>query len=556
MSPAMTLEEVPSKSRENSMRHGLSGAGVVLPEKLRVLVDRRRVAYAKMFPPVNQLDLDDIDSAALGWARFLECRSERTHRAAQRAGLAVGHWATLRRLDAQERARRLAYDPPKVVERLKSSLGGVHWLVEQWKLLRFVLESSPTGEWSPKQQERAQNLAGVDRLFRQDDPRGIRSGDRDHRLQLVDAHLDELQSMLADGELERLDEVARLETILGEHALHDPALEKMGLYEQRARRQYERSIQRLAERHYQRHPEQAPVEVKRGRRRKADRERMQELEERIDREIAVEGAEEAGELEIAGADEDWAGVPEGEATAEVEVPREGIRPEILAAYEAEMRALDAKKAACEARLRDPQALARVSDAEMKFVHPRTFEQVRQILKDGELDVDLETAVRGILGHRKIEAERTGIDPELEAITKSAERFEREMADRHHARPIGNGIGRSGRMPGRPGSGIGGRDRFSGGVDRLGVALVACHGARIPSLTRTLRQATRCHPESTPSGNPEYQGFRRRGGVNLRRCGWVFQGSACAPPLATNRRPVGAAGMAGVGLHFPGARHFD
>ncbi|MFO0961214.1 MAG: hypothetical protein U0800_27855 [Isosphaeraceae bacterium] len=402
MSPAMSLTEKDDspQPRGNALRHGLSGAGVVLPENLRLAVDRRRISYARVFPPVNQLDLDDIDAAALGWCRFLECRSEMTYRASLRADMAVGKWGLLRLIDAQERAKRLGHNPPSVVANLKASFGGVLWLLDQWRMLKDALEMSKEGTWTVKQIERANNLAGVDRIFRENDPHRIGNGSTDDRKKLVEVQVAELKGLLADGELERLDEVQRQATLRGDHALQDSTYDRLRLYEQRAFRMYEKAIGRLRERH----PEALAGKV--GVRGQAGREAMEAFGAEVDRGIV--GAE------------DCSGV---ESVSVIETaPDDG---DFLADQEAEDL-----RSAYEARLASDEVQGRVTDEEMALLDGEARSYLLALAGRLGLKLDAETAMRGLIGSTRIQAEEMGEeDPNGKLFADLRAKADAERADR-------------------------------------------------------------------------------------------------------------------------------
>ncbi|MFO0959937.1 MAG: hypothetical protein U0800_21290 [Isosphaeraceae bacterium] len=410
MSPERKPDGPHPEPRGNALRHGLSGAGVVLPENLRIQVDLRRRAYTRTFPPADQLDLDDIDTAALGWVRFLECRSEITYRAVVRSDMAVGKWDLLRRIDAQDRAKRLAHNPPSVVARLKATFGGVLWLLEQWRMLKATLDFSEKGEWSAKQQERAQNLAGVDRIFRDDDHHKIRSGGVDDRRKLVEGQMAELNELLADGELERLDAIDRRVAIDATHALNDPSYERLRLYEQRAYRSYERAIRRLQERQRLRNPEPPPP-GRRGSR--FDREAAEAFEATIDREIAEAGgnipATETG----------------SEPATEAIDAQDRDAEDTLAARER-----DDLKAVFAARLASPEVQGRVTDDEMALLDDESLAEFRAWHAQLGLSIDLSTAVRGMIGMTRIQAEEGGYeDPNAEFFASVRQKSELQKADR-------------------------------------------------------------------------------------------------------------------------------
>lgn len=236
----------PSKSRENSVQHGYTGAGIVLPDEMRRQVDRHRVAFTDLFGPQNQDDRDLVHQAALGIVRFQSLQVLLAQRAELRAQQAISQWSLLRALDAQERAKRLPYDPQNIVTILKTTLGGVQWLRSEWDLLRIALFT--LGDWTPKQQDRAQQLVGLPRIHKDLDHHQVRSGNLEDRKKLVKQHIEELDRLLGDPELTRLDELERQQTIKNGGMHLDPIVHRIALYERRAFRMYENARNTLQER--------------------------------------------------------------------------------------------------------------------------------------------------------------------------------------------------------------------------------------------------------------------------------------------------------------------
>ncbi|MFO0960798.1 MAG: hypothetical protein U0800_25740 [Isosphaeraceae bacterium] len=151
----------PSRSRENALTHGFTGEGVVLPRDLAAEVEDRRRSYVATYSPRTLHEHDLAHRAALGIVRHLHLQALFHRRIGMRSEQARVVWPLLRASDAIERSKRLAYNPPDVVAQLKMSLGGVAWLLHEWRMLRKALDA-PEG-WDWKLQSRAENLAGVAR---------------------------------------------------------------------------------------------------------------------------------------------------------------------------------------------------------------------------------------------------------------------------------------------------------------------------------------------------------------------------------------------------------
>src|SRR5262249_23006097 len=139
------------RSRMNGLKHGLSGAGVVLPDDMRAEVDRLIAVYTKEFRPSNEDERQIVEDRALGRVRGKYAWSAETVllvRAAERAGWDA-MWQSDRRAEAAELGSRLARRPGVVVARLEGTLHGVRWLRERWLLLDVALEKE--GRWDEGQ---------------------------------------------------------------------------------------------------------------------------------------------------------------------------------------------------------------------------------------------------------------------------------------------------------------------------------------------------------------------------------------------------------------------
>ncbi|MFO0956081.1 MAG: hypothetical protein U0800_01295 [Isosphaeraceae bacterium] len=258
---AATTSTSASRSRENSTQHGLTGAGVVLPEPLMLAVARRRAEYTAQYEPQDIRDRDLIELAALGFARFEMAQAMQDGRAELRAAQAQADslWPLLRAADTLERVRRLATSPERVVADLKLSLGGVEWLLREWELLRLSIDR--TGDWTEPLKQRAENLAAVPRAHRHLDPARIRGGTTEERLALIDREIAGLRALLESGELALKDEAVRREILEGKGLPHDPGLDRLVLYERRALRMYEKATQELQARLDARKARDQPDEI-------------------------------------------------------------------------------------------------------------------------------------------------------------------------------------------------------------------------------------------------------------------------------------------------------
>jgi hypothetical protein len=168
-----TSERGKSISRRNSIKHGLTGEGVVLLEWDQAEVDSRIEALRDELNPQSSLGSMLI--------RKIATLSVRSERAAGRENAAIAE-RVRNAVDAfdEERGGRVdalfdafINDPRGSLRNLRRMPEGVDRLVEAWRTLRRDLDREGPHRWGSPQLARAANLAGVPHL----DAHGTRIGD-------------------------------------------------------------------------------------------------------------------------------------------------------------------------------------------------------------------------------------------------------------------------------------------------------------------------------------------------------------------------------------------
>ena len=148
-------------SRRNSMTHGLSGSGRVIPEEDLAEVDRRADSYVK--------DLRVRTDVGRDLARLMAVMSVRMGRCADHEAVAIAH-AKRHAIDRHDDAREdeanrlfeaLGEEPRINLRRLKRMPEGIALLVEAWQGLRADLTRQPRPRWTAWHRERAENLTGI-----------------------------------------------------------------------------------------------------------------------------------------------------------------------------------------------------------------------------------------------------------------------------------------------------------------------------------------------------------------------------------------------------------
>ncbi len=149
------------RSRRNGLKHGLTGAGVVLAEDDRTEVDRRERDLQRELAPTSTLG-----SILVGQMAMLSVRMEQgARREAASTATRVRHSGEAFDLERVERAGRifatLANDPRGVVAELRGSSEGVDRMLVAWGDLRANLTHPVRIYWAPADQEAAAHLAGL-----------------------------------------------------------------------------------------------------------------------------------------------------------------------------------------------------------------------------------------------------------------------------------------------------------------------------------------------------------------------------------------------------------
>jgi len=235
LSTGPTSDEGKARSRVNALKHGLAGAGVVLPDEEAQAVALRAQEWRDRFQPANEEDEWLFEQVVVNSVRLDACRERESGLRiyeARRAGLS---WDDDRRLAAEEVAASLAKDPARVSRRLARTRQGCDWLLERWHALGAAFERA--GEWSDAQRSLALDMLGT--------PPSLRDGPPpDEPLALVRDQVERLEDLRADT----LDELDEIERSAAEHGLEieqSPALARLRRYEAACLRRYHWARTRL-----------------------------------------------------------------------------------------------------------------------------------------------------------------------------------------------------------------------------------------------------------------------------------------------------------------------
>jgi hypothetical protein len=129
-------------SRINALKHGLTGAGVVMLPEDRETYERRRADWAEELGVVEDARTYLVDRAALASVRLDRCVTIESARLADRAHEAERTFDRRQRRKARTLGARLAADPVKVGARLRGFAAGCRWLLARLDALAAQLEES------------------------------------------------------------------------------------------------------------------------------------------------------------------------------------------------------------------------------------------------------------------------------------------------------------------------------------------------------------------------------------------------------------------------------
>jgi hypothetical protein len=151
-------------SRRNALKHGLSGAGIVLPDEEQAAIKERVEHWHSSLRPFEVIDLWLVEDVATEAVRVERCRAMEAETRAEDARRADESWDDDRRVAAEKRAAGLSRRPEVVSRELATTLQGLELLLERWAALAAALEKR---DWNEAERSLALDLMGVSRALRE-----------------------------------------------------------------------------------------------------------------------------------------------------------------------------------------------------------------------------------------------------------------------------------------------------------------------------------------------------------------------------------------------------
>ncbi len=147
-----------ARSRQNSLKHGLTGAGIVVPDEDVAAIEERFEAFEADLRPKN-----DVARVLVRQAALMSIRLERSAR--HEAAILTQAMLEAEGIEADERAEELKRlialirtEPAEATRKLRRIPEGIDWMIGRWEWLRAELDGS---RWAVGDGERASELLGV-----------------------------------------------------------------------------------------------------------------------------------------------------------------------------------------------------------------------------------------------------------------------------------------------------------------------------------------------------------------------------------------------------------
>jgi hypothetical protein len=148
-------------SARNSLKHGMAGRGVVLPESDAAEVERRNQALQAELAPATEMGVVLVHRLAMLSVRMEKGAKHASASAARRVRHAAEDFDEGRIDRAEDLLEGIAENPRRSLRKLRRMSEGVDVLVQEWDDLRADLTRPGRPCWTASHLERAAHLLGV-----------------------------------------------------------------------------------------------------------------------------------------------------------------------------------------------------------------------------------------------------------------------------------------------------------------------------------------------------------------------------------------------------------
>lgn len=234
-------EEGKTKSRRNALKHGLTGAGIVLPEEDEVRFEEETEQWAKELRARSEHERAMIKALVIAKNRHFRAFEMESRMRVRTARRAATQWEPDQRSAVQRLADKLpkAKTPGLIVEELKATPAGCRWLIERWNELEWALEVN--GDWNETCQNLAFDLLGVPRGMREFSVALPFDATIDDKKTLARENIDELTADLEEF-VEDSDEEDRRNAMEGKFWDDSPEARRLRSYDERNSRLFQKLL--------------------------------------------------------------------------------------------------------------------------------------------------------------------------------------------------------------------------------------------------------------------------------------------------------------------------
>ncbi len=210
-----------TRSRANSVKHGLSGEGVVVTAEDAAAIARRAEVWKLEYQLDSPTKEWEFEQLVVNSVRVDQCQARERAMRDDDVCRALFLWEIDQEAAAAVLGDRLARKPDRVSKELHKSKYGCLWMLDQWTGLGGVLDAGKT--WSDEQFQLALDLAGIPRHEREnvtlDDPAA-----------LVMRSCEDLEELI-DERHERVDDLERTAAEQGKSITPNKEIDRLRRYE-------------------------------------------------------------------------------------------------------------------------------------------------------------------------------------------------------------------------------------------------------------------------------------------------------------------------------------
>ena len=201
-----------NRSRENALKHGLTGEAIVLVEEDELDLEDEVEKWAEELHPNSDIERGLVKNLVVASRRLDRLQKMDSTMRIEQARRARGSWDQDRRAEVAKIAAKLAKSPFETVARLEQTPQGCDWMITCWKDLGNALEVK--GDWTDPQRSLALDLLGTHPATRDCSLELPLDATFEDKCQVVAERLDYLEE-LRDEILAELDEEERVDTMKG-----------------------------------------------------------------------------------------------------------------------------------------------------------------------------------------------------------------------------------------------------------------------------------------------------------------------------------------------------